>query len=644
MLLALFLPACVDYEVKPEGSVPVFDPGDTAVPIDTDTHDTGGDSAPPIDTASCPDQTFPAGTLAPLDECGSAGPTVGTFTPVEEWAWDSFSVAPESNNVMMTPIVTPLVDTDGDGDVDGDDLPAIVFVTYSGTDWTTDGVLRAISGDGATELLNVTGESLAGTSNLAAADIDNDGSIDIIALTQDSKVKAFEADGTVKWTTASSGNVGNYGSAPAISDMDGDGEPEIVVGSLILNNDGTVRGEGSEGIGTAGVYCAASFAVDLDGDGTQEVVTGNALYDPDGNTIWYNGESDGYVAVADFDGDGIGEIVVSANAQVRLQDADGNVLWTATIPRATSGYGGPPTVADFDGDGEPEIGVAANSVYTVVDTDGSILWQVTTTDASSGVTGSSVFDFEGDGYAEAIYGDETRLWAYAGPDGAVKLESTDHSNWTVIEYPTIADVDADNEAEIVVPNGLHPSYGAALHGISVIGDADHSWRAGRRIWNQHAYHITNVEDDGTIPRVADRNWESYNNFRSGDIAAATSGSVEPNLTVKITDVCSAFCDLGHWMVWVQVGNTGLSDIDGTVSVELWATTETGDVWLGEQTVPAVPAGVLTESVLFDVYGVDSAAVRALVARVDGGDEDDGDWVECVEDDDEDVWNDVGCVE
>ena len=183
-------------------------------------------------------------------------------------------------------------------------------------------------------------------------------------------------------------------------------------------------GAGSHGIGSNGVYGTTSFAADLDGDGTQEVVTGNALYDPDGNTLWYNSESDGYVAVADFDADGVAEIVVSAGASIRVQDVDGTVWWTTAIPRASGSYGGPPTVADFDGDGEPEVGVAANSSYTVFDTDGAVLWQVTTQDSSSGVTGSAVFDFEGDGVAEAIYGDETRLWAFSGPDGSVKLEST----------------------------------------------------------------------------------------------------------------------------------------------------------------------------------------------------------------------------
>ncbi|MDP2316570.1 MAG: VCBS repeat-containing protein [Pseudomonadota bacterium] len=641
-MLLLLVAACSDYDVNGKDEGGVFDPGDTADVPDTDT-DTAvdTDTAPVEDTASCPDQAFPGGPVATRDECGSS-PTVGTFEPVEEWKWETFSTSASFNNVMMTPIVVSLTDDDGDGDADGDDIPDIVFVTYTDTDWSDIGVIRAVSGDGSAELWSVAGENIDGCSGLAGADLDGDGQVEIVAVTYDKKVKAFDADGALVWTSGQyAANFGAYSSTPAISDMDGDGSPEVIVGSLILNNDGSLRGAGDHGVGANGVYGTTSFAVDLDGDGAQELVTGNALYDIDGTALWYNAQPDGYVAAADFDGDGIGEIVVTANAQVRLQDVDGTVLWDTAIPRASGSYGGPPTVADFDGDGEPEVGVAANSTYTVFETDGSVLWQVTTQDGSSGVTGSAVFDFEGDGIAEAIYPDETRLWAFNGPDGATKLESADHTNWTVIEYAPIADVDADGEAEIVVPNGLHPSYSGARHGISVIGDAAGSWRAGRRIWNQHAYHITNIDDDGTVPAAAALNWDSYNNFRSGDLAAA-SGGLLPNLVVDIEDVCLSYCDGGRILAWVQVGNDGFADVDGPVTVELWGETAAGVVWLAEETVGAVAWGTSVDALLFDVVGVDTATLVALQARVDGGDTSAGDWDECVEDDDSDRWTDVYC--
>lgn len=35
----------------------------------------------------------------------------------------------------------------------------------------------------------------------------------------------------------------------------------------------------------------------------------------------------------------------------------------------------------------------------------------------------------------------------------------------------------------------------------------------RQIWNQHSYHITNVNDDGTIPRFEQNSWQTHNTYR-----------------------------------------------------------------------------------------------------------------------------------
>ena len=59
-------------------------------------------------------------------------------------------------------------------------------------------------------------------------------------------------------------------------------------------------------------------------------------------------------------------------------------------------------LADYDGDGEPEIGVASRILYMVFETDGTLLWLKPINDHSSHITGSSVYDFDGDGYAWII--------------------------------------------------------------------------------------------------------------------------------------------------------------------------------------------------------------------------------------------------
>ena len=137
---------------------------------------------------------------------------------------------------------------------------------------------------------------------------------------------------------------------------------------------------------------AASFAADVDQDGNQEVIVGNAIYDMNGAAIWSNGESDGFPAIVDLERDGTPEIVVSANSEVRAQNAlTGEVLWSTTLNGNESG---PPVIADFDGDYVPDIGVVTKNRFTLLDATGTPIWDQNITDPS-GFLAASAFDFEG---------------------------------------------------------------------------------------------------------------------------------------------------------------------------------------------------------------------------------------------------------
>ena len=608
------------------GDGPGTDTSDVPYPEDTD---------PDV----CEDREWPGRAIGQNDECFSEGPTVGSFTPVVEWTKARWGVQASSNQIMMMPAVGSLNDDDGDGDADQDDIPDIVVITYDPA------VLRVVSGDGGDELLNIPNSSLQGQGGVALGDIDNDGWTDIVAMTTSAAI-AYDRTGSVMWTSGNlSGEIYGTCDNPAISDMDGDGRPEIIVGAAILDNTGRVLGRGPHGIGgvNGNNVGTTSFAVDIDGDGQQEVVTGNALYAMDGTPIWYNREDDGYPAVGNFDGDDAAEVVVSSGGRIRLQDDDGSVICTARIPGADSAYyGGPPTVADFDGDGDAEFAAAAGSRYSVFGRDCSVTWQATTQDASSGNTGSSVFDFEGDGIAEAVYADERRTWVFAGPDGSVKLEGTEHSNATWLEYPAIADVDGDGQAEIVVANTPNFS-GESYYGLTVYGDADSSWRAGRKIWNQHAYHITNVEEDGGIPTSADRNWLTYNNFRSGDLAPG-GGYSGPDLVVEVEDVCLDECSERRLTAWVTVGNAGFEDVTTDIDLKLIGILEDGTQQrLGATTVTdTIAAGTELAAIQFDVDPAPATLVE-IFAKVDqGNDATDGLVPECIEDNNEHTYNENLC--
>lgn len=637
LLLAGTAAGCSEYDFSKLDQTPEA-PLETAVPpVTVDTTDT----APPTDTSIVvdTDQVCDPDDIGPEALKGKGcytPPKTGTFTPVVEWAKSSFTNASTYNNVMMTPIVASLNDDDGDGDIDDDDTPDIVLVTYN----TWDGYLRVISGADGSELWDDVSTPLEGQSTPAVADIDGDGFVEIVVPASNHALVAYEHDGTKKWTSASLGShVDEYSNTVAISDMDHDGVPEIIFGRVILDPYGNVIGTGIYGRGYPSSSFAAvgvtSFAVDVDQDGQEEVVVGNALYRRDGSAIWYNGQPDGYPAVANFDKDPYAEIVVSGNGIVRLQDHDGTVLWSVPIPLASGSYGGPPTIADYDGDGEPEIGVAAYSSYTVFDSDGSMMWQMPTLDASSGVTGSAVFDFEGDGIAEAIYADETRLWVFNGPDGLVKLESTAHTNATWNEYASIADVDGDGHAEIIVPNT------GSYRGVTVIGDKDDSWQPGRKIWNQHAYFITNVNEDGSVPVTADSNWlAGYNSFRSGDITPV-EGNNPPDLVVEIVDVCRFDCEEGSMPVTLRVGNLGDASFEDSVLVSIFGMTGGVGTPITDVELPGPVRSKMWEaSVTIDLMGFKGAGFDDLLAQV--GPAGDITIEECDPDNNVDNWGEDVC--
>ena len=69
---------------------------------------------------------------------------------------------------------------------------------------------------------------------------------------------------------------------------------------------------------------------------------------------------------------------------------------------------------------------------------------------------------------------------------------------TGVEYPIVADVNGDGVAEIVATGLLGSTEEVGYGGIFVFGNPD-NWSPARPVWNQYMYHVTNVNEDLTIP-------------------------------------------------------------------------------------------------------------------------------------------------
>jgi hypothetical protein len=226
----------------------------------------------------------------------------------------------------------------------------------------------------------------------------------------------------------------------------------------------------------------------VDGDGLPELVTGDGVWEwPKGGKKWVaqvaTGQARGHVAIADFGTfgpdpakddrsqlDGLAEVAAVTSGQVRVQTIAGRVVF-GPVGLPGGGVGGTPTIGDFDQDGRVEVADASLGSYTVFDPDcnakteaktcptlakNGILWSQPSQDHSSSSTGSSVFDFDGDGKAEAIYADECFARVYDGASGEV-IYSQYHTSCTWYENPIVADVDGDFKSELVVPSNTNCS-------------------------------------------------------------------------------------------------------------------------------------------------------------------------------------------
>jgi hypothetical protein len=600
---------------------------------------------------TCANGEDPGDPPSCLEACEYIPPT-SAFEPELKYSWGMEITAPYATDIMMTPIVLQLDDDNCDGEINERDIPEIIFSTFQDGAYNGDGVLRAITvEDGALvekwSLPNV----IQPTRQLAGGNFDGNAGNEIVACASDGTVKAIDGAGSVLWTSSALTCL-----MPSIADLDQDGDVEVIVEGAILDGaTGNVEHAFSEALDS-------SFVVsDITGDGKLEIVTGSQAYDDQGqllvdtnlaNTSSFYGTSDWkspWPAVADLDGDGTAEVVVVHNQDHELsiwrydtsQPNDfvvvrGPVDINGTLPQSNCAGGswgnthggGPPTIADFNGDGTPDVALAGGVGYAVFDggalMDGNVagpdtfLWIEDTTDCSSASTGSTVFDFNGDGIAEVVYSDQIMLRVYDGPTGDI-LWDTCNTTATLIENPIVADVDNDGRADIVAVSNAYSQTcddGMTTRQAGVRVFSDTTWVRTRRIWNEHAYHITNVDEDGTIPQLEAVNYSTagLNNFRlnkqpGGEFSA-------PDAVVSVAPKCSA-----PYGLVATVQNIGEAALPADVPVGFYAGTPPSGTQLGTVSTTRALYALDTEQVFLPLPDASDDIVNGdtfVYAVVDDG--------------------------
>jgi len=308
----------------------------------------------------------------------------GTFAPTvqcefrEAPAGDAF---PAHLHVLTTPMV---VDFGIGRGPDDPRRPSIIAVFDDGVDGSSElpsGVIRILDGRTCTQQAELGSlQMVSHSSPPAVGDLTGDGRAEIVAYKAGGGLVAFTYDTatsawTVLWRSRTSAGAafdpaGAGWSGPTIVDMNDDGVPEVLRGTMVFAADGTYLG----GMGGAPEYSAGQFSVviDVDGDGRLEHVNGDRLREWDPATsswtidpISTSTQIPGFTAVADFgDFPGPGmlpsstpEIVVISSGTARVQTLDGTIVF-GPVALPGGGTGGPPTIGDFDGDGRPELASA----------------------------------------------------------------------------------------------------------------------------------------------------------------------------------------------------------------------------------------------------------------------------------------------
>lgn len=322
---------------------------------------------------------------------------------------------------------------------------------------------------------------------------------------------------TLKWSRCWPGTwceTGWYAS-PAVADIDGDGQVEVLWGgyTLIAVNgaSGAIEWHASSPGGSR--LWPSIVVADLDGDGSLEIVTGDgsgylSVYKGDGSIYpgWPvrptgTGNEIRSLAVADLDGDGDKEIVVCSTRsdnQWFVYEHTGALRggWPKMTDSDANGYAAGcynenVGVADLDGDGRGEI-IGPSDVHYI---------------AAFNDDGSAV-------RANAIYGKvggQNKPWARVGVhvDHVVDLRGyancgTEHRPNFAASAPSIADMNGDGKLEVVVVGNV---YNCGTNPYTDLYEMPFIFNADRTRWSGNGFDWTviPVPDARAAPLTEDYN-------------------------------------------------------------------------------------------------------------------------------------------
>ena len=298
---------------------------------------------------------------------------IALFAPLTAFS-QTFNLVWSLDIPVANTLGTDLADIDGDGDLDA----------YLGSG-VGNSVLVVNDGNGQFELL--AGQpTLPSEGSCAFGDIDGDGDQDLIAGSFFGPCKVFLNDGSGGFTDSGQAvGTNSVREDLLLLDLDNDSDLDLVIptntstdpNEIWLNDGNGTFSDSGQNLGE--FFTISAAAGDLDGDGDPDLIMGNNGT----NTVWFNDGSANFtqgtslplfgttleLKLADLDGDNDLDVFVvngSISGQlnhVHLNNGSG-VFTNLAQPNFVSDFGTALHLDDFDGDGDVDAYVARNRALT----------------------------------------------------------------------------------------------------------------------------------------------------------------------------------------------------------------------------------------------------------------------------------------
>ena len=319
----------------------------------------------------------------------------------------------------------------------------------------------------------------------AVGDLDGDGDLEVVIQALNRRIYAWHHNGAPVdgWPIhrSSGDNLLRGGhSSPALGDIDGDGLPEVVIGS----NSPPWGGEGSP----APDYSKA----------TVWAINGDSSNVP-GWPVAVDNNTESSPALGDIDGDGQLEVIVGSGRTVEGGNGHKVYAWNGDgsamsgWPKSTAGdMPASPGLGDLDGDGDLEIVIGCGNEYTMPPAPCTSLYawhgdgspvdgfpasppinNPVSGDAQSLPYTPVLADYDGDGSVEIL----VVHWLAWGisvveSNGTPNYGTAPQTEQSVFSAPLVDDVDHDGKLEIVIGGANTNAINGAVYVWDMTGDAD----------------------------------------------------------------------------------------------------------------------------------------------------------------------------